>query len=135
MLDLAWLAGIVDGEGCFCAKRQAKNAMHLRLRIEATSTAMIDRIAEILDAWNVGYRRQRPTMRGKSTRPATRIEVDRKGELLRLLELLEPMVVVKHPELAVAREYLRRAAAVSMYSCEPRDREIPERLSDLKRIA
>lgn len=69
--ELAWLAGIIDGEGCFSVKRGrgAGRSHQLWLVICNTSEAMILRVVRILDALGVKHSKIRKVWKGeKATR-------------------------------------------------------------------
>lgn len=46
-MDLAWAAGIIDGEGSIVISRSRESEFQLQLQVIATSQAMIDRIHAI----------------------------------------------------------------------------------------
>jgi len=52
---IAWLAGIIDGEGCITAKMVSRSAMRFRLTIESVSDAMIGSVKDILSELDVEY--------------------------------------------------------------------------------
>lgn len=57
LLDLAWLAGFVEGEGCFTV---AINGQRItpRIYIINTDLALIDRVSTIFKRENIGFYRQ-----------------------------------------------------------------------------
>lgn len=134
LIKLSWLAGIIDGEGCMYARRVKRRGklggVETRLDIQATSMAMIDEIATILENNEISYKRGQPKMFNKSTRPAARIGVHRKNSLRNLLILVLPFLVVKKPEAERLLDYLNRSCLVSFYFAE--ENEIISLVGDMK---
>jgi hypothetical protein len=93
--DLAWLSGIVDGEGCITAKQNSIRSLGFRVTIESVSTVMIDKIRSILHQGSVEHRLEGPIWRELSTRPSFRVRVDKKQAVQRLCDLILPYSVVK----------------------------------------
>lgn len=107
-VEIAWLAGIVDGEGCIYGHRinQGRYAtggnICIEVRIQATSLAMINKIAEICDGIGVIYSIENSRWLAKSTKPAHRICIGRAAEVSRFLTAIFPYLVVKQREAEVA---------------------------------
>lgn len=93
--DLAWLGGIIDGEGCITARQNSIRSLGFRVTVESVSTVMIDKVRNILHQCDVEYRMEGPMWRERSTRPAHRIKVDKKQDVQRLCDLILPYSVVK----------------------------------------
>lgn len=104
--DLAWLSGIIDGEGCITARQNSIRSLGFRVTIEAVSTVMINKVRNILRQCDVGYRLEGPMWRERSTRPSLRVRVDKKQAVHRLCYLILPYSVVKKPELILIKSYL-----------------------------
>jgi len=134
---VAWLAGLVDGEGCLYARHSTKtqNSIEVRLELQTVSLTMIDAVAEILDALNVSYTREAPRMQPKSTRPAIRLRVTPKASLHKLLTALLPYLVNKRPEAVRLLAFLDAAVAVKHYRLQPADHLVAHDLKALKRLA
>lgn len=82
--DLAYLAGLLDGEGCFLARLtnthknyETGGSVEVRIAVQVCSSAMILRIQEIYDALGVRYTLDIGRMVKRSTRPAHKISVGR----------------------------------------------------------
>jgi hypothetical protein len=135
-IDLAWLAGITDGEGCLSVKgfRGArKTATSVSYVLCNTSKPMIDRAAKILDAIGVRYGAVRKVWKGdRATRWQYWIEVSRKHDLLRLMEILTPYLTAKQIEAEVLVWFLRRSCAAKQYRTTPLDIALLKSLSAIK---
>jgi hypothetical protein len=134
-MDVAWLAGIIDGEGCITAKRCSERALNFRVTVETVSETMIARVRDILHQLGVEYRLEGPLWREKSTRPSIRVKVDKKHSVLRLCDLILPYSVVKKPELVLIKIYLDKAAGRIYYSATEEDLQILSTLRELKKVA
>jgi len=142
--DIAWLAGIIDGEGCFSVKRQVKRLSGNRVVMRAcyqvwivvcnTSEPMIRRIEKVLDAIGVKHQPVRRVWKGKkATRWQYWIHVARKHEVLLLTEALLPHLTAKKDEAEVVAWYMRRACAEKQHSTSLFERTALEAMSLIKR--
>jgi hypothetical protein len=141
--DLAWLAGIVDGEGCFSLKRPIirqtyqpgkRTSYQLWLVICNTSKSMIDRISKILDAAGVEYPKVRKVWKGKrATRWQYWIHVQKKHALLKITEALLPHLTAKRTEAEVVAWFLRRACRERCYRPTQLDVAVLGTMSQLKK--
>lgn len=146
---LAWLAGIVDGEGYVAvrmldgikkhpnpkrARRGLSKAIYCYLKIESVSISMITAVALILDKINVNYNIGKPRMMPKSTLPAIRLEVGKKRELLRLCDFILPYCIVKKQELELVKSYLVKSVAYKYYRMSKSDLKISDNMRKLHDI-
>jgi hypothetical protein len=114
---LAWLAGIIDGEGCLTIFRKTwKSPEGLKcvsaaadITITNSSAAMLTECRRLLDELEVKYRYILP--RNSTTRPLRRITVRNYVSMLRLLDAVEPYVIAKREQVVLMREFATRAAA------------------------
>ena len=111
--DLAWVAGIVDGEGCIYGhwtNRSKANGGNVcvEIRIQSTSMAMITKIVEICTALGIHVTFEDTRWRNKSTKPAHRVSIRRQAEVLRFLRAVRPYLIVKGAEADVAIEWYER---------------------------
>lgn len=86
MADLAWLAGIIDGEGSITLSHGGSGSPHLRVNITNGSDAILTKIYDILIAAEVSYYAN-PELRG-----TTNIVVGTTGSL-RLYRMLRSYLV------------------------------------------
>lgn len=116
--DRAWLAGIVDGEGCiYIFKRSKKGRGKLRACIELQSTTPVMQLNSInlLKTGNISNK-------GVNT---TRLTLGKNHEIVAFLELIIPYLVVKKHIAKFVREYcLRRISKepISEYDYELYDK-------------
>jgi hypothetical protein len=132
--EVAWLAGIIDGEGCITAKMSSQSAVAFRLTIESVSDAMMGTVKHILGGLDISYVENGPIRRFNSTRPSFRIYVQRKDALLKTCDRLLPYSVVKRPEFEAVKAYLDRASG-RYYSATEEDLLVLEKLRAMKRVA
>jgi len=90
-VDVAWLAGIVDGEGSIICTIPYKRGYHLcRLTITNTDEGILSEARRILDEWLVVYRFKPIPASKLSKLPCFRIEVFRHSELIFIFEKIMP---------------------------------------------
>ena len=142
--DLAWLAGIVDGEGCFSIKRPivrqsgrrqgSRTSYQVWLVLCNTSRPMMERVRSIMSAAGLRPQRLRKVWKGKkATRWQYWLDLTRKHDLLRMTELLLPHLTAKRVEAEVVAWFLRRSCKARCYSATHLDRAVLESLSLVKR--
>jgi len=132
--DIAWLSGIIDGEGCVYGRQISIRSLTFRVTIETVSETMIDRVREILNQCDVEYRIEPPIWRENSTRFAHRLKIDKKQAVHKLCILILPYSVVKKPELVLIKNYLDKAVG-TYFSATEEDLTILVKLKELKRVA
>jgi len=103
--DLAWLAGIIDGEGCIFARKVNKVAnVDCRVAIQAASIRMIDDVSRIYDRYGIAYTREMRT-RPRHNRSMHKVDIWRRAHVCKLLRLLLPYLRVKDREAEVVLEW------------------------------
>jgi len=117
---LAWLAGIIDGEGCLTIFRRTRKDRRgvkymspaANVTITNTSVEMISACREILDALSVKYTLNDPH-RGScyAKKPLVRISVRNYGSMQVLLKAILPYMVAKRFQAEKVMEFARRAMA------------------------
>ena len=143
-IDIAWLAGIVDGEGCFSVKRSIVRlsgerkghvtARQVWLVLCNTSESMIKRAEGILLGLGITPQPVRRVWKGKkATRWQFWLHIARKHDLLRVTEGLLPHLTAKADEARIVIWFLRRACAVKIYRTTPLDRLALDSMSAIKR--
>lgn len=142
--DIAWLAGIIDGEGCFTLKKPIVRLSGARkgdftsyqcwLVLCNTSKAMMDRAVEIYAKLGVEHPKMRKVWKGsRATRWQYWLHVQKKHELLKITEILRPYLVAKRMEAEVVAWFLRRACQEKSYRPAHLDRAMLETLPLLKK--
>lgn len=111
---IAWLAGIVDGEGtisiCLCNR---KNAVHSKFKpcfqISNTNVALLRKASEIIESlcglyphWVLTNKRM------LECKVAYRISMSSQGRLLMILPRLLPYLTAKHEQAELALDYCTR---------------------------
>lgn len=142
--DIAWLAGIIDGEGCLSVKRPIRRKSGVRkgyktsyqvwLVLCNTSKAMVDRASRILKEMGVAHQPIRKVWKGKkATRWQYWLHIAKKAEVLSAIEQLLPHLTAKRTEAEVVIWFLRRACRSRVYRTTPLDRAMLDALSEIKR--
>lgn len=111
--DIAWLAGLVEGEGCISIKRAARrsgNANSIHLHIGMTDWDVLDRAAAILGARVLGPYADSATRQDTYTRQGTYRVVVTQGLAASWLMTLYPLLgqrrqVAAREALAFWRSY------------------------------
>ena len=99
LIDLVWLAGILDGEGNFhLAKRQvtkwhSRPYLDIKIRVSNTDLRMIKRIGEIYSKYNLCFHYANVNFKNKNWKNALSINVGTQGSARKLLELVVPYLV------------------------------------------
>ncbi|HLM01391.1 MAG TPA: LAGLIDADG family homing endonuclease [Pyrinomonadaceae bacterium] len=113
-VDLAWLAGIIDGEGCFCiftnSRKDAINSsISANLSITNSNCLLLNRCREILDALEIKYFYQDPKNGHQRGRRVMRIKIKNYSSLQRIIELTLPFFVGKAEQAKLVLEFVSLA--------------------------
>jgi hypothetical protein len=124
--DIAWLAGVFDGEGCVRVQRSKRRGgrcvFSIVLTLANTSTDLVDRYLTILRGLGLTPNVDLATKYTK--RPIFYVKVARKNEALALARSLAPYATSKRSELRMAILYLERACESTHHTASPHDLEI-----------
>lgn len=137
--DIAWLAGIIDGEGCFSVKNPVRRGVgrtchQVWLVLCNTSRAMVERAADIIEGLGCKRPRIRRVWKGKkATRYQYWLDVVGKSDLLTVTEALLPHLTAKRIEGEVIAWFLRRACRDRAYKRTELDKVVLGSLSAVKR--
>ena len=112
--DLAWLAGIIDGEGCFSIfinnRNDAANpSISASLTITNSNCLLLNRCREILDSLKIKYYYHDPKNGHQHGRRVMRIKVKNYSSLKCLIELLLPFLVGKIDQAKIILEFVSLA--------------------------
>ena len=141
--DIAWLAGIIDGEGCFAVKRPIIRKTYkkgvgtpyqLWLVLCNTSKPMMDRVVSLLAEMQVGHQPMRKVWKGdKATRWQYWVHIARREQLLAVTEALLPHLTAKRHEAEIVLWFLRKAVQVKRYHCTQLDAAVLDTMSVIKK--
>ncbi len=105
-MDLAWAAGLFEGEGCILVENRAKyvGGKRVRLIIAMKDQDVLERFARIVGAevkpWNVATRKPEHSM-------MYRVEIGKKADTYQILKMLRPFFGERRGEKAdEAMEFL-----------------------------
>ena len=147
-IEKAYIAGLFDGEVCIYARHinkgkcKTNGPVETRITLQATSLAMIEKVKEFYNSLGIRYYLTLNQWMKKSTRPAHKIDVSRKADVLKILEAIHPYLIVKKEESKVTIDWLRYPGHLenankykpTIFS-ETQRVEYVEKLRSLKKIA
>lgn len=92
--ELAWLAGLLEGEGCFFAEKRPGKRMYPRISLEMTDEDVVARVAKMFG--KPYHRKNSPSMGShRKTKYYTRVT----GKLaVEWMERLQPLMGVRRQE-------------------------------------
>lgn len=102
--QLAWLAGIWDGEGTFSILYQRKrhgDAYIARVTLSNTDIAMINEILKILDSYNISGHLWKEEPRKKQHKASYHITINKLKNVKKCAELMLPYLVNKKPNAEI----------------------------------
>lgn len=138
-LELAWLGGLFDGEGClFLAVRTdypTHRSIRCDIRVGMAHHDTIDRVADMLTAIlgsddSVGLATEKRVI--KRERPLRNATVHGRRSVLRVLEVLRPYLFTKALEADLALSYLKKSAHHTRYCATDLDRAMAEAATELR---
>lgn len=112
--DLAWLAGIVDGEGSILILKNGHKGsykghnMVVMFHVTNTCGNIIAKTQEIIESLGVGcYIRTREN-KGYKWKPSFRLDVSKFAHLKILLEAIRPYLVSKHGQADLVLRFINK---------------------------
>ena len=102
--QLAWLAGIWDGEGTFSILYQEKrhgDAYIARITLSNTDIAMINEILKILDLYNIKGHLWKEEPRKKQHKASYHITINKLKNVKTCAELMLPYLINKKPNAEI----------------------------------
>jgi hypothetical protein len=132
--DIAWLAGVFDGEGCVYvlnARRPSGRVVSsLMLIMTNTSAPLVEKYIATLD--KIGIRPNVNIDTKQGTRPLYFVKVSRKRDMLMMAKTIVGYTTAKRAELGMAIWYLERACKVRQYVATEDDKAVLQAISDVK---
>ena len=108
-IRIGWLAGVIDGEGCFVIARQkTKHGFKLRPHfcLRSTCQLMLERIANILSQNEVACHVYAVKPRKVYYKPQGSIQIAGFLRVKKLLDLISPFLVTKQAECLLLKEWI-----------------------------
>ncbi len=138
MLDIAWLAGIFDGEGCVYVlntKRQSKKSGNrvissVGLNLANTSPQLVEKYISVLDT--IGITPAVFSEPRYGTRTIYYVKVNRKHDALTLARIIVDFATSKQSELRMAIWYLERACKSRQHVASEQDKQVLKAITDVK---
>lgn len=124
----AWLAGIIDGEGCFTLFMKGNRSgsgeriksVTANVTITNSSATIIDRCSELLNQGGVKYALVCP--RATTGRTLRRLSVRNYDAIVRLLDMVDPYLVGKTDQSRLMRDFVERAKTRKLLPPDERQR-------------
>lgn len=112
----AWLAGIIDGEGCLIAHfvnvgkapLNPSGNLDCRIDIHVASPRMIEAIEKVYNDIGVEYTKLPPIVHLLSRRPCWKIRVRKRASVILLLQNILPNLRVKDAEAILMLKFFQR---------------------------
>lgn len=120
--DWAYLAGLIDGEGCISASSQHAPRYHAQLKVLNTDRRMLNWIRETFAKGSVSVNR----LGEGNSKTCFKWRVTGKENVAYILTEVLPYLVIKKDQALLARELCERPE-------QSRQREIYEKLKELHR--
>ena len=122
--ELAWLGGILDGEGCFAIYYRSDTGGYAgRISIRNTSKTMIDECARILEAnglprhiRNIGLPPSAARNRVVGKRPMWDLHIDGIRRVGRALDTLLPYIVAKKDQAILLNDFCKYRLSISRFA-------------------
>ena len=136
-VDLAWLAGLIDGEGCFSiysvSRADAETpSPSANLTITNSNYLLLNRCKEILDELGIKYLYHDPKNGHQRGRKVMRIRVKNYSSIRKLIELILPFLVGKADQARIMLEFVSLAGQRGKLSYQDRT-ELMNRIKELNR--
>lgn len=142
-VDIAWLAGLIEGEGCIISRLyDASERQHRQLFVRVTITnndaRIIRKATEIFSALGIGYFYQLHMRRKQNHNTGIVVTVSGKGRVKKLLDAIMPHLSGKLEQAQAMKSIIERRQ--EMAHCYKRgneicnDREIMALIALLKRL-
>jgi len=137
-IDLAWLAGIIDGEGCFSiysvTRKDAETpSPSAYLSITNSNRLVLDQCKKIFDELEIKYLYNDPKNGHQRGRRVMRIRIKNYSSLKRLIELILPFLVGKVDQARVMLEFVTLAGQRGKLGLESRV-ELMSRIKKLNQL-
>lgn len=113
--QLAYFAGIIDGEGCFCIQIPGNKSHTLRLFVMSTSKCLIDYLFQTFGGYQYSRKIEKLTWKIRHEWFVDREILDE------LLPLLRPYMVIKKEHLEVAIEFRKTFPKIRNYHKIPNE--------------
>lgn len=122
--ELAWLAGIIDGEGCLQVNKavgeDTKPGARICIDISSTTPIMIQRVSVIYKKLGLVF--CYAFGRNKANNQFLRIMVAGQGSLEKLLQAVRPYLCNKLPQANLILEYITWRRMMPMHHMDPEDK-------------
>ena len=105
--DIAWLAGVFDGEGCVGFKgNKARKAPQVYWQIDNTDEILLERVHKILMALEVHHHFHKKGKGAKHHKRAWRVQTNGSQHVLKILMCMLPHLTAKRKQAELVCEYL-----------------------------
>lgn len=135
---IAWLAGIIDGEGCFTIFNKTVNhrsgntgvTPSANITITNSSTRILEACQEIMREIDVKFTQCRS--HNDTRRIVRRISVRNYASIILLIDAILPYMVGKRGQAEVMKEFIEKAAVRKGFEADEERQAYMRRLRELK---
>jgi hypothetical protein len=133
-IDIAWLTGVFDGEGCVnvqrCKRKCGRVVSSLSLIMANTSTELVERFVRIVR--ELGAVPQVVFEPKHTKTPIYYVKVARKTDALVIARAMLPHATAKRSQLQMAIWYLERSTKVRQHVPTPQELEVLDTIRGVK---
>lgn len=111
---LAWLAGIIDGEGTVSLQitsrsrraktsfgRRRERSLTWKVDVSNTNASLIAEVVSILDSLGIKYFFAKYNMKNPKHKPLTKVVLNSRPRVIKLLQAVKPWLVCKLPQAEI----------------------------------
>ena len=142
--DLAWLAGIIDGEGSIGASKSksstGKDAYSIQLQIENTNLPMMEKFVNITEKLGA-HRRLKTSVKNINKNPkwknSYRYNITKQSEVKAILGAIRPYLVAKEPQANLILEWIEHRQKMPRHAKGykmPHDKRIIDIYKELRQL-
>ncbi|KKR33036.1 MAG: hypothetical protein UU37_C0003G0041 [Candidatus Gottesmanbacteria bacterium GW2011_GWA2_41_12] len=138
--QIAWLAGIIDGEGCFSIFRRTNKSKNGNIIITPTASititnsnlAIIEECRRILNTLGVKFTLKNP--RNSKSRLLERLDIRNYISILHLIDTSLPYIIGKKEQAILMREFVDKALKRRNFSASSDRINFLDRMSKLNKF-
>lgn len=104
-IEIGWLLGIVDGEGCYTMSKGSKGSYNVSMKFVNTCPIIMDKIESILRRLGIPFHVYQ-SFRTANQRPAKRLEINGPRRLIKFLDFVLPYDFGKKDQADLLHKYI-----------------------------
>lgn len=134
-LELGWMAGIIDGEGCmYMRHKKNSNFIVARFQVQACSYIMIKTFSDLLTKLGIHHIWKKRINKQKDYhRDSFILDIHTKKDILKFTRIFKDVTIEKRKQIILVNEYIEKAILKKVYHPTDRDKEIVDLVKKLKK--